>query len=411
MPNGKQGNRPNRRSIRTNARRPNTANKPKAAPKAPVPRGPRTPGTIINALAAQTQRLTLDPYECCRLMGLVPKVAPSIPDGANGKHICVCLYTIDRIAFPTGTTGAQTVDLQFNPWYPAAGAAYSTKKFTLNGVDYTPSAGLIAPIGVVAQISGMITSSTLPGNPSNMLDIYTSSGMRIVSQSHQIQYTGPVTSCSGMVRGFANSWILNRLGQTTFGSSTPTTPGPGFYGTTYDNNAVVRPQIVAAQTPILQIDGSRDITAYPSSTVSLRPEQGCLVRLNHRGSTFKTQPLQTPFPCLVTFPNGAVPNLNTPTEADSTFQTKPIANEGYGGGIVSYDNDWEGAHVTLENVNPDGSFSVTSCVCVEFQPQASSNFYPLAKAAAAPQPQRIAKVNTMLANQGVVTALPVAGMQ
>lgn len=404
MPNGKQIPRPpNSSNNRNNRRRRSNPTKQKTAPKAPNQSGPRTTGTIISALAAQTKRLTLDPYECCRLMGMVPKVSPSIPDGANGKHICVCLYTIDRVSFPTGTTGAQTVDLQFNPWYPVAGAAYSSVKFTLNGIDYSPSAGVVAPLGVPTQISRLNAIDTVPGSGLNTLDIYASTGMRIVSQAHHIQYTGPVTTCSGMLRGFSNSWVLSNAGETTYGIP-PTGAGPGYYGTTYDNTNALRYRI-NPQTTILQIDGTRTIAAYPSNTVSLRPEQGCLVRLNHIGSTFKTQPIHTPFPALATFP-GAPPSSTVPTEVDSVFQNTPgSSTTGYSGGIAAYDNDWEGAHVTLENVNADASFSITTCVCVEFQPQASSTFYPLSKAAVAPQPQRIAKVNAIIANQGVVTPL------
>lgn len=409
MPNGKQSNRPansNRRN--NNTRRTNVPNKPKSAAKAPGQQKTRTPGTIINALAAQTQRLTLDPYECCRLMGLVPKMAPSIPDGANGKHICVCLYSIDRVSFPTGVTGSQTVDLQFNPWYPTSGAAYSSTKFNLNGRDYLPSAGLVAPIGVVAQIASLSAGDTYPGNITNALDIYAATGYRIVSQAHHIQYTGPVTSCSGMVRGFTNSWALAPRGETIFANGTPTTPGPGYYGTVYDSSAVQR-GTVNVNTPILQVDGTRTITSYPSNTVSLRPEQGCLIRLNHRGTSFKTQPVQTPNPYLVSFPSLAAPSANTPTELESIFQAPPAPSPGYCGGIAAFDNDWEGAHVTLESVNADASFSITSCVCVEFQPQSSSNFYPLAKETTQPQPQRINKVNSILASQGVVTPLNVSG--
>jgi hypothetical protein len=336
-------------------------------------------------------------------MGMVPKMSPSIPDGANGKHICVCLYSIDRVAFPSGTTGAQTVDLQFNPWYPAPGAAYSTAPFTLNGTTYTPSGGLVAPFGVIASISGALYRDTVPGAASNALDVYASTGFRIVSQTHHIQYTGAVTTCAGMIRGFANPWTVSEQGVTTYGNGMPTTPGPGYYGTVYSNSATLLGNTNVA-TPIAFVDGSRTITTYPSTTVSLRPEQGCLVRLNHRGSTFKTQSVRTPNPLLISFP-GEGPSGTVPTELDSMFYAPPSGTQGYAGGIAAYDNDWESAHVTLESVNPDASYSITTCMCVEFQPQSSSTFYPLAKEAVAPQPQRISKVNTILASQGIVTQL------
>nr|QYF50000.1 MAG: hypothetical protein 2 [Sichuan sediment noda-like virus 13] len=394
-----KANNPNaaRSGTAANSRRRNR--RPKNQALVPTGNKPRTPGTIISALTARTKMLLIDVYECCRLTGQPPKVSPSIPDGANGKHICVCLFAIDRI-----TPGAaKSIELQFNPWFPAFGAAYASDKFAVNGNTYVPSPGLVVPIGVIPNFASILSSNTYPGSLTNGLDPYVASGMRIVSQTHKIEYTGPVTTCAGMLRGFSNPWVLSAAGETTKNTSAPA--GDGWYGTVYDQNAT-QVTVTNKNTPFLFIDGTRNIAALPSNTVSLRPEQGMLVRLNHRSGAFKTQPVKTPLPNLVSFP---VTNNAASVEIDSAFSifttSPPATSAGYGGGISAYDNDWEGVHVTLDNINADASYSITTCVCVEFQPQTSSTFYPLAKNAVAPQPQRIAHVDKVIADSGVVIPL------
>lgn len=340
----------------------------KSGNQAPKPANKiRDPGSIIRALANNGNKDSYsNPYMSCRMNGMTTNESPSIPDGASGRHICTCLYTIDRIV---PTVAGQVIKLQFNPWVPASGFVSSSGLVMVNGIQF--SSDVIAPIGVPTSFRTG-NSDNYPGSPLMKLDVYNATGMRIVSQTHKIMYTGPVTTASGVLRGFENNMSLDSVTRTTSIGSGGTPPASGTYflnktsgGTTLFQSPV--------QTEVYSIDGGVPV-GLPVGTVSVRPEQGMMVRLKHRTSAFASVPVND-------IPYGVTADHITMSTAGAVLGLNNYlaAAGGYAGGLIAHDNDWNGVQVWLDGINGDASYSIETMVCVEFQPSASSPFYPLAK--------------------------------
>lgn len=354
---------------------------------------PRTPTTIINALASKMQRARImSPYETVRTTCMAFKAVPSIPDGASGRHVCMCLYTLDRMAFSSASSPV-TAHLQVNPWYPYIGSLYSlSNSLIVNGQTYVAQSTV--PMGINATFQGLgSVATTRPGSNALANDPYTATSMRIISQTHRIAYTGPVSSCSGMLRGFGNNLMLQDYGQTnaTASGTTPPSTGISFSNTLgYSIGGVNAP----VNTLVLGFDGTL-VPAAPSGTNSVRPEHGMLLRLKHKSDRFQNVPIMTNF-------MGVTQTVASNEGSGSVLNYYNIVAEtgNFGAGLSAYDNDWEGMHVIFDNVNPDASFSIETCMCVELTLNTTSPFVPLSKESSRPQPAEIARVERILAEEG-----------
>jgi hypothetical protein len=335
----------------------------------------RTHGTIISALSKQTSRMNISnmlssPYAMARLTCCVPSTIPGIPDGSANKAIRVCLYAIDRLAFSAVTTAT----LQFNPWMPTCVSLVGGNASTsVNGqvTGLTPGVTAVG-MGIAAAYAAVPTTQARPGSTSNAIDIYNATSMRIVSQTHAIRYTGPVNNCAGVIRSFQNDWNLSPVGTITASSASTTAPtGTGICAQIQAQNGTVL-AYAPLGTEILSLDGPSSTLAIPGpNSVSCRPEQGMTIRLAHKTGKFESVPVRNIPPVVSWF------NSSTTTTLATLSHYYPF-NGANQPSVIAYDNDWVSQTVILENVNADASFSVESCICVEFMPSASSAFYPLA---------------------------------
>lgn len=358
----------------------------------------RTPGTIISALAKQASAMKISnmmstPYAMARLSCCIPRVVPAVPDGSSNKSIKVCLYAIDRLSF----TAVTTATLQFNPWIP-------TPISLVNGSGTTRinnSAAIITP-GVQGVGLGIATpfliaeSQSRPGNTSNAADVFSANNFRIVSQTHAIRYTGPVTTCAGVIRSFPNDWAINDGGRVTATSATSAAPtGSGVcVAIRSSSNTVVG--YAPLGTEILSIDGPTANSVLPTAgTISCRPEQGMTIRLTHKTSQYEFQPLRNVPPALAWFPNSTSTTLATMEhyyQSTENGTTRPM--------VLGYDNDWSGQTVILDSVNADATFSIETCICVEFSPQPASTMFTLATYGPAKNQQLLDAVERELKNRG-----------
>jgi len=364
----------------------------------PAMSGTRTPGTIIKALYTKPKSTqTMSPYECCRLMGAVPKESPSIPDGSSGMHNAVCLYATDRLTFASG----QTCLMQFNPWLPMFGLVQSSGTFSLNGVPFAGASSIgqsYAPMGVPAVyryagdgITAPIQSTSVPGYTPSVCDQYSATSFRIVSQTHKIYYTGPVTTCAGSIRAWENNMAISDEIVVT---NTVSGVGINFTVKKADGTTLT---VSPPGTRVLIMDGITTTTP-PVSCVTVRPEQGMLISLKHSSKDYKQRPIST-VPLGLTFgPFSPATNMNGVGNILALSSATGFGN--CGGGIVAYDNDWVGMTVILDNMNSDASYIVETCVCVEFTPSSNSAFKALSKEGPKPDNALIAKIEKYLANRG-----------
>jgi len=356
----------------------------------------RSTDTIISTLAKSTSQMVLgardDAYTCCRMFGTIPRMPPSIPDGCSGKHMAVCLYSIDRIS--PGSAG-QTIYLQQQAWLPAPVIAYSSNNstFTVNGA--TGTSGKL-PIGISPEFITTVANSR-PGSATSALDPYTSSGVRIVSSTIRVRYTGPVNTCAGMLRAFENHIAVTAPNLVTGTSASATAPTTGF-GLALSGSSGVVTAYAPLSTNCYGLDGTMGFGSTgnpvpPPDNYCCRPEKGMIIRMKHRGTNYEQVPIFST-PVGLFFGNA--------TNATAPFTVPNLIAEfgNSGGGTIAFDNDWVGNTIVLENMNSDASYTVETMVCVEFTPQANSPFVKLTKAAPPANLKVIQNVEAQLNRQG-----------
>jgi len=366
----------------------------------------RTPGSIIGALSkAMSQKAVLtsyanNDYVRARLYCCIPRNIPSIPDGSSGRHIAVCMYALDRVSFLAGTTGAQSFGLNLNPWFPTPVAISSnTANLSVNGSTLTGNSTPIG-LGMPAQFANLPISQQIPGSTSNAIDIYSATSMRIVSQTHSIRYTGPVTTCSGMIRTWPCNWSLSTNGVTTTTSAVATAPVSGISVMLRTNSAGY-----SSYVPIGTTIATLDLSSSDAPTVgtfSARPEQGLQIRLPHISGKYEPVPVSNVPIAVVTYGNLS----STAANGSHYFgqYTSPSLWSSPGT-VLAWDNDWVGQHVVFDNVNPDASFSIETCVCVELTPLSVSVFANLTKGPPQSNLSALRHVQSVINSEGPATFL------
>lgn len=369
-------------------------------------KAPRSMDTVIRALSARSSMMNMrnDPYACCRLMGMVPKDSPSIPDGGSGRHMCFCLYTTESIS------GSSQFRLQFVPWLPTSCLVTSfntglTLTDATGDTTYsTPSIEAYPQLGRNAIFQGSWGFTTADRCAGRRLDDpWQSSSVRIVSQTHRLTYTGPAFSCAGVIQAFENSVTLTPAGNT---SSVAAAPGAALVSlTNYGSDGVLCggsvPATANINTQMYTVDGIVN-PSPPANSCVYRPEQGVLIRLKHRGNAYAPVPLQRQL-IGVTNTNATTPSAGLAAvnvlRTDQPGASTSTATDGTG--VLAFDNDWVGAHVIASGLNADATYLLETCVCLEIVPTAASPFAPLAKEAGAPKPQLIKMVDDTLRDEGI----------
>jgi hypothetical protein len=323
----------------------------------------------------------------CRAIELAPSVIPSIPDGNNGRHICTCLFKSNRVSF-TGSD-SKSLAMQVNGWIPVP-LLFSTLS---TGVllDGFSIGTFLAPGGVAPEFTTGTDSATRPGI--TFTDPYNATHCRIIAITVNITYTGPTLSTAGVIRVTSNSQGLLQPITITSTSSVGTPPVSGVSLGIPDGSTVIG--YAPINTIAYSLEGAAGTSSVQANTVTLRPEEGCTIRLKHRTNDFKMVPLTD---------NGlgVVTTSTTSTPGGPVVLTNAIsAFNGYGGAIKAFDNDWEGVHVLFENVNADGSFLIDTCVCIEAQPSIRSSLYKFAKESVKPNLPDIAATQEYINNNMV----------
>lgn len=362
---------------------------------------PRSTATIVNSLTKSMNKMNIrasqkmKPYVQARLACCVPRTLPRVPDGSNSRVIRLCFYSVDRLSF-TGA-GAKSATLQFNPWIPCPGVVMSPSGDTvLNGFTLPANPGTIGGgFGMPMQFASLAKAYTAPGSTSNAFDIYNAASLRIVAQTHAIRYTGPVNTCSGVVRAWENENSLDNAGEVTTYSATATQPNTGVSAQVFGAGTLWT-RSVPIGTQILAYDGFGALATIPATAMSGRPEQGMTLRLPHKTNNYKYVPVMNIPPVIAA---ATILSSTTAVNAYHLFfeATNSLPN------IFAYDNDWTGMNVLLDNVNADASFSIESCVCVEIVPLASSAFYPLGDSHSQTDMSAIKHVQNVIASEGAAT--------
>lgn len=349
----------------------------------------RDPGMIIKSLAkTNVKSMPKDSYVCCR-MGFRPTIPPTIPDGGSGKHNPICLYAFDTIRAGSATGGRPwNFILQTHPTLPSFGSVmmqstdpnlYIADSIEVNGV--LASSSVRFPIARASTFRTPAGSDSWPGAISGLTNPYQANGMRIVSIRHKIVYTGPAVACSGSVIVYPCKLGVNMIGETT--GTTPITTGR--VGIVYfPNNPTSSASGIRVGSDIYSVQGlvgarggsePGDALAVPATSQLYRPEQSITLVPKHHTDKYKSVPVyRTP----VLFTPASVE-----TGADIQFRsfqsTSSSGNNVWGSGVVAYDDDWGSVVAAFTGLNPDASFTVETCVCVEFTPNTDSAFYSLAK--------------------------------
>jgi len=357
----------------------------------------RTSGSVISALAKQASRMNISsmmssPYAMARLTCCVPKLVPGIPDGSSNKAVRICLYAIDRLTFGAVTTAT----IQFNPWMPTCASLIGGTGTTyVNGNAVTTATGYTAVgFGIPNSFSTIPQASSRPGSTANAIDAYGATSMRIVAQTHAIRYTGPVNNCAGMLRSFQNDWSLSPVGTVTATSATASAPSTNGVAVAIKDITGTTVAWAPLGTEILNLDGpTANQLVAGANTVSCRPEEGMTIRLAHKSGKFESVPVRNIPPAIAWY------NNSTGTALVSLAHHFP-ANGSNQPCVIAYDNDWVSQTVILENVNADASFSIESCMCVEFIPNSSSAFAPVVMGNPKPNPRVITAVQEAINNNG-----------
>jgi len=341
----------------------------------------------------------LDSRLCCSYI-ISP---PSIPDGKSGRHVCYCAYGLTRVSQSNPTAGAFSFHVQLQPWFPLLAAiTQTTAGLNIDGSSYPaiygtpgyPVAGICSPAIYGSAVSGQF-SQISPGSQQGYADPFSASSGRIVSATYRVMYTGPVQTCAGCVRSFDNHIQLQQGPAITFYGVA--TSGTGGTSMQLLNNTGSIVGTVALDTNILIPDGS--IAPAPvAGSVTLRPEQGAVIRLSHKTNDFKSQPLLSPL-VGATCTQADVPA--TYNDYTSLFYVTGNATNTIGGGIALYDNDWQGVHLIFDNVNTDASFQIEACVCMELAIEPTGPMYSMQKTdMSKPNPSLIEKVHRILQTEG-----------
>lgn len=354
----------------------------------------RSPDTIISSLAASTSAMSMgSPYLDARLYCCAPTDSVSIPDGSSGKHFPVCLYSRDRISF-AGTT-PQSGMIQICPWLPNPIFLATGANVAINNVS---AAGSRMGFGSSAQFAALPAVQQLPGNLSNAVDIYGATTCRIVAQTHSIRYTGPTQTCAGMILSWQNSVPLFTQGTVTATSATATpAPTTGRSVQVFDNTGAWR-LWAPIGTEILTADVPDYVNlTSPAGTVCARPEQGMTIRLAHKGPDYEHVPFRN-------VPAAVIPFTGSTSLTNVNANNLTVQGPRGGTALCAFDNDWEGQIVSFENVNPDASFMVETCICVEFVAASTSPFYPVSRASPSKNEKIITTAERIITKQG--TAVP-----
>lgn len=308
-------------------------------------------------------------------MGMRPdKQIPSIPDGASGKHVAVCLFNYDNIS----TTGniPWSFTFQTTPTLPIGSIISSVDPLRVNGRNIAPYVRY--PLSLAPAFMGSNAYAGLPGSISNNSDVYDAASYRIISIRYKITYTGPAVDAAGSLLAYPTGLSFQPIGETSSTSATATPPASGRYARLYRADGLAANYSYCRQgTELVYADGIKTagLATFPPSTTSFRPEQRIVIVPRHKTGTYRNIPVRDTAMCLTTTTTQTGDTVEFPSWTCSTSTDA----SGWFSGVIGYDEDWESVIVDANDLNPDASYLIETCICVEFSPKPTSAFYALAK--------------------------------
>lgn len=324
----------------------------------------RTPGTIIRALFQPSKprvsgNSKISHYLACRTDPFHSSGGAAIPDGQNKAFVVTDTFCINNIS---PSAAGQTIVIQTLNCLPALAMIGSTSNFTVDGQLVTALSSLTPtstasttwyPACIPPPYSGL-------GAPASAFaDPYNATAARLVSLGFRLIYTGPATTCAGVITVTPNPVAWSDAGVTVSAllGAAPVSAA-GVLGTAW-----------ATGSSILTGDFVINPNTMTRETQTFRPEQGVRVLASHTSDVFKRNPtVINPYVALGPYNDatstGTFPNL---------FRQNPTTAPG----IIWYDNDWMGYQIVISGVNSDATFRLESVCCMEYNPAISSPFYPL----------------------------------
>lgn len=345
----------------------------------------RTPGTIIRhfAMAPKGKQAPLSHYVQCRSDPFNGHGGSAIPDGQNSNFVVSDSFSINNIS---PSAAGQTIVIQTLNCLPALAMIGSLSNFTVDSQLVTALSSFVPsttatttwyPLSIPPSYAGI-------GSPgSTFADPYNSTTARMISLGYRLIYTGPATTCAGVITVTPNPVSWTPGGISAIGS----------LGIVDANSAGVAGAALTAGIPFLSGDFTINPTALTRASTTFRPEQGCYIVAPHKSTVYKNQQ---------TYPNPFAPigGFNTAigaTNMPCLLRQNPTVNPG----IVWFDNDWQTFQIVISGVNADASYRLETVCCMEYNPAVSSVFYPLTIKST------VMKTSELVAAEKAVQAKPV----
>lgn len=323
----------------------------------------RTNAAVVQALGNLSTTLPgrrpVSMYEMCRLNPFDGHGNAAIPDGSNSNFIVSDTFAVSVIK---PTAAGQDIVIQTLPTMPILACVGSTTNFNVDGVNMT----------ALSEIGWNSTSTTLSWVPCcvppqfagshdpgvNLIDPWNSTGYRFISIAYRLIYTGPVNTCAGSITVTPNN--------VTFSTGPVTNTGNGMTLNTQSATNVVT--ALTTNIPTLVIDVSNNTSVMQRSSRTYRPEQGCIVRATHSGTSH--QRLASP---ATSYGVITPQSIGQATNAYNVFRNTSSC------GIICYDNDWTGYQISIQGMNSDASYRLEAVMCFEVNPSVQSAFYPMTR--------------------------------
>lgn len=357
----------------------------------------RSPDTIISALTKSMNKASIgnnakSQYHMCMLNPFLHKAEQGIPDGSNANYVVIDSYTADTI----GSIGSHEFIIQTLPFMPCTAGIASLGSINVNGISITANTSYdisstdpkssLYPLAVPA--AWRTSPYYTPGQEQD--DPYNSSTCRWVAVGYRLIYTGPATTCAGVitvtpndvgcgnfnmistsVTGVANTWAFHEV--TPTGVSGGATP---------------------IGTPVVQADIHIDPNSFTSQTMTFRPEQGVSIFPKHKGSSYIPKPTNNPV--------GIIGPGRTDTSETIKYSLLKSEGDEYSGGIVWYDDSWSCYTIRASGLNSDATFRLETVVIAEFNIQQNSAIATLANKQSPSKPSDFTKVQADIGKKNQV---------
>lgn len=324
----------------------------------------------------------------CRLDPFNTAGGAGIPDPSNIRRIIVDHRAVaDFVIGASGTLVLKTMPALPCPLFFHSGTAASGVQVSLNGVGYNEGGlGIIyssnwIPAMLFSEWTTWAAGTFTGAPPPNILDPFTASRARIVTQAFRIYYTGQANNCAG---------IINVTRDTISADEVPSLTNTAVSGYTYSGSTGTVYTISAGQAFSYRLTSGTTPTTILPDTVMTRPEGGCNILVQHTSPTYNWIPIREYGPV----PQSAASPGNL-WAADNT-------NIGVSSDFALLDQGWDSVNIYITGATSGTGFRVECVTCVEYEPTPASTVARFAK------PQNATNPNVVAAVDAVAKTIPVS---